>query len=95
MDSMLPYSTIILGNCVRLASRGVYGNGLGEGYVESWNRSDMHLWGRMLCETIESGRAILPRCGRSSPAADNPTLTLTLWGALQKMVFARGTELKH
>ena len=43
MDSMLPYSTITLGNCVTLASRGVYGNALGEGDVESPKRFGMHL----------------------------------------------------
>ena len=40
---MLPYSTIILGNCVRLVSRSVYGNALGEDDVESLKRFGMHL----------------------------------------------------
>lgn len=92
---MLTYSTTIFGNCVRLASRGVYGNALGEGNVGSAKKFGVHLWGGVLRKAIEPGRAILAKCGCSSPAADNPTLTPMLQRALQEMVIARGTELKN
>ena len=43
-DPTLPYSTNVFGNCVKLASRGVYGNALGEVNVESAKRFGVIFW---------------------------------------------------